>query len=123
VSAAASSSADAASAARINHPAARALIERHRLRWWEALPWIAAIGGYFAFPGYLGFGTELLVAILFALSLDLALGYAGIITLGHAAFFGAGAYTVSCSPPWRRPLSASSPDLCCCAPAASRCSC
>jgi branched-chain amino acid transport system permease protein len=70
------------------------LIERHRLRWWEALPWIAAIGGYFVFPGYLGFGTELLVAILFALSLDLALGYAGIITLGHAAFFGAGAYTV-----------------------------
>jgi branched-chain amino acid transport system permease protein len=32
--------------------------------------------------------------ILFALSLDLALGYAGIVTLGHAAFFGAGAYTV-----------------------------
>ncbi|HUZ34295.1 MAG TPA: branched-chain amino acid ABC transporter permease [Xanthobacteraceae bacterium] len=92
---ASASSADSASfAARINHPAARALIERHRLRWWEALPWIAAIGGYFVFPGYLGFGTELLVAILFALSLDLALGYAGIITLGHAAFFGAGAYTV-----------------------------
>jgi branched-chain amino acid transport system permease protein len=85
---------EAASVARINHPAARALTERHRLRWWETLPWIAAIGGYFAFPGYLGFGTELLVAILFALSLDLALGYAGIITLGHAAFFGAGAYTV-----------------------------
>ena len=37
---------------------------------------------------------DLLVTILFALSLDLALGYAGIITLGHAAFFGAGAYTV-----------------------------
>jgi branched-chain amino acid transport system permease protein len=94
VSASASSADRASFAARINHPAARALIERHRLRWWEALPWIAAIGGYFLFPGYLGFGTELLVAVLFALSLDLALGYAGIITLGHAAFFGAGAYTV-----------------------------
>ena len=70
------------------------LIERHRLRIWEPLPWLLAIAGYFAFPNYLGFGTELLVAILFALSLDLALGYAGIITLGHAAFFGAGAYTV-----------------------------
>ena len=46
------------------------------------------------FPNYLGFGTELLIAVLFALSLDLALGYAGIVTLGHAAFFGAGAYTV-----------------------------
>ena len=76
------------------HPAARALIERHRLRLWEPLPWILAIACYFAFPNYLGFGAELLVAILFALSLDLALGYAGIITLGHAAFFGAGAYTV-----------------------------
>src|SRR6185369_11842381 len=30
---------------------------------------------------------------LFALSLDLVLGYAGILTLGHAAFFGLGAYT------------------------------
>jgi branched-chain amino acid transport system permease protein len=76
------------------HPAALALIRRHRLRIWEPLPWLLAIACYFAFPNYLGFGTELLVAILFALSLDLALGYAGIITLGHAAFFGAGAYTV-----------------------------
>jgi branched-chain amino acid transport system permease protein len=76
------------------HPAALALIDRHRLRIWEPLPWLLAIACYFAFPNYLGFGTELLVAILFALSLDLALGYAGIITLGHAAFFGAGAYTV-----------------------------
>jgi branched-chain amino acid transport system permease protein len=83
----------AAVAARI-HPAARALIGRHRFQWWEVLPWLAATGYYFAFPNYLGFGTELLIAILFALSLDLALGYAGIITLGHAAFFGGGAYTV-----------------------------
>jgi branched-chain amino acid transport system permease protein len=80
--------------ARAQSPAAQALIERHRLRIWEPLPWILAIAVYVAFPNYLGFGTELLVAILFALSLDLALGYAGIITLGHAAFFGAGAYTV-----------------------------
>ena len=72
---------------------ARFLTTRHRLRWWEALPWLLAIAYYFAFPDYLGFGAELLSAILFALSLDLALGYAGIISLGHAAFFGVGAYT------------------------------
>jgi branched-chain amino acid transport system permease protein len=77
-----------------SHPAARALISRHRLRWWEPLPWLLALAFYFVFPRYLGFGTELLITILFAISLDLALGYAGIITLGHAAFFGAGAYTV-----------------------------
>jgi branched-chain amino acid transport system permease protein len=76
------------------HPAALELAGRHRLRLWEPLPWLIALAGYFAFPNHLGFGTELLVTILFALSLDLALGYAGIITLGHAAFFGAGAYTV-----------------------------
>ena len=84
----------AAAAAWLDHPAARELARRHRLRWWEALPWIAAAVVYFAFPHYLGFGTELVISILFALSLDLALGYAGIITLGHAAFFGTGAYAV-----------------------------
>ena len=83
-----------APSAAIDHPGARALVTRHRLRWWEALPWLAALAFYFAYPDYLGFGAELLTTILFALSLDLALGYAGIITLGHAAFFGAGAYTV-----------------------------
>ena len=36
----------------------------------------------------------MLITVLFAISLDLALGYAGIVTLGHAAFFGAGAYAV-----------------------------
>jgi branched-chain amino acid transport system permease protein len=76
------------------HPAARALIGRHHLRWWEPIPWLLAVAYFFLYPAYLGFGTELLIAILFALSLDMALGYAGILTLGHAAFFGAGAYTV-----------------------------
>jgi branched-chain amino acid transport system permease protein len=77
-----------------DHPAARALARRHRVRGWEPIPWLAALGFYVAFPKHLGFGTEVLVTILFALSLDLVLGYAGIVTLGHAAFFGAGAYTV-----------------------------
>jgi branched-chain amino acid transport system permease protein len=84
------------------------LAERHRLRWWEALPWLAAIAAFFAFPNHLAFGTQLLVLILFALSLDLVLGYAGIITLGHAAFFGAGAYTVGMLAQhagWTEPLS------------------
>ncbi len=84
------------SAAAPNHDnlGARALTERHKLRWWEPLPWLLALAFYFAFPRHLGFGTELLITVLFAISLDLALGYAGIVTLGHAAFFGAGAYTV-----------------------------
>jgi branched-chain amino acid transport system permease protein len=77
-----------------DHAAALALARRHRLRVWELIPWVLAIALYFAFPKHLGFGTELLVTILFAVSLDLILGYAGVVTLGHAAFFGTGAYTV-----------------------------
>ena len=88
--------------------AATELARRHRLRWWEALPWIASIACFFAFPNYLAFGTQVLITILFALSLDLVLGYAGIVTLGHAAFFGAGAYTVGMMAMhwgWNEPIS------------------
>jgi len=66
---------------------------RHRYRVLEALPWLAAIAAYVAFPSYLALGAQILAMILFALSADLVLGYAGIVTLGHAAFFGTGAYT------------------------------
>ena len=60
--------------------------------WMEWLPWVAALAAFFLMPEYLSLGTRILIFILFALSLDLILGYAGIITLGHAAFFGLGAY-------------------------------
>jgi branched-chain amino acid transport system permease protein len=66
---------------------------RHRFRLVEALPWIAAVTAYFVFPNYLALGAQILAIVIFALSLDLVLGYAGIVTLGHAAFFGTGAYT------------------------------
>jgi branched-chain amino acid transport system permease protein len=77
--------------------AARAAVDafagRHRYRLLEALPWVAAIAAYAVFPSYLPLGAQILAMILFALSADLVLGYAGIVTLGHAAFFGTGAYT------------------------------
>jgi len=63
-----------------------------RLRWTEWLPWVAALAVFFLLPDYLSLGARVLTYILFALSLDLILGYVGIITLGHAAFFGLGAY-------------------------------
>ena len=63
-----------------------------RIRWIEWLPWIVAIGAFFALPEYLSLGARILIYILYALSLDLILGYAGIITLGHSAYFGLGAY-------------------------------
>src|SRR5436305_207810 len=55
--------------------------------------WLMPIAAFFAFPNYLTLGSQILIAGLFALSLDLILGYARIISLGHAAFFGLGAYT------------------------------
>jgi branched-chain amino acid transport system permease protein len=64
----------------------------HRLRAIELLPWALALAAYFFLAGYLPLGSQILIMILFALSLDLVLGYAGIVTLGHAAFFGIGAY-------------------------------
>jgi branched-chain amino acid transport system permease protein len=64
-----------------------------RIKWPEWLPWIAALAFFFTMPEYLALGSRILIYILFALSLDLILGYAGIITLGHSAFFGLGAYT------------------------------
>src|SRR5262249_43562746 len=63
------------------------------IRWTEWLPWIAAVAVFFLLPEYLLFGARILTYILFALSLDLILGYAGIVTLGHSPFFGLGAYT------------------------------
>ena len=72
--------------------AVEAFARRHHYRPHEALPWLAAVAAYFAFPDYLALGAQILATILFALSADLVLGYAGIVTLGHAAFFGTGAY-------------------------------
>jgi branched-chain amino acid transport system permease protein len=45
------------------------------------------------FPDYLSLASQIAITALFALSLDLILGYAGVVSLGHAAFFGIGAYT------------------------------
>lgn len=59
---------------------------------WHLLPWALALAVFFFMPQYLPLGTTVLVMVLLTLSLDLALGYAGIVTLGHAAFFGFGAY-------------------------------
>ena len=84
-----------------------AFARRHRLRPVEALPWLVTIAAYFVFPDYLALGAQILATILFALSLDLVLGYAGIITLGHAAFFGTGAYTagILAAHSWGEPIS------------------
>ncbi len=73
----------------------RDAFSRHPLSWLDALPWVAAFALYFAFPTYLALGTQVMMQIIFALALDLALGFGGVASLGHAAFFGIGAYTAA----------------------------
>jgi branched-chain amino acid transport system permease protein len=64
-------------------------------RWtrWDTALWLAPVVAYFVFPSNVLLGREVIITALFALSLDIVLGYAGIVSLGHAAFFGLGAYT------------------------------
>lgn len=58
----------------------------------EAAFWLALASSYFLLPDHLTLLSQVLIFGLFAVSLDMALGYAGILTVGHAAFFGCGAY-------------------------------
>jgi branched-chain amino acid transport system permease protein len=69
--------------------------------------WLIPIVAFFLFPKYLTLGSQIMIAALFALSLDLILGYARIISLGQAAFFGVGAYTAGLLAKygWSEPIS------------------
>jgi branched-chain amino acid transport system permease protein len=59
----------------------------------EVAFWLVPVLAYFLFPENLVLLSQIAITGLFCLSLDLILGYAGIVSLGHAAFFGVGAYT------------------------------
>jgi branched-chain amino acid transport system permease protein len=63
-----------------------------RLRAAELSFWLALGASFFLLPDKLTLMSQIMIFGLFAVSLDMALGYAGIITVGHAAFFGSGAY-------------------------------
>ena len=73
----------------------------------EYVFWVAALLPYWLFPDYLVLASQIAITALFALSLDLILGYAGIVSLGHAAFFGVGAYTAGliAKAGWGEPIS------------------
>jgi branched-chain amino acid transport system permease protein len=71
------------------------LATRARWGWMEYAFWLAALASVFLLPGRHLILTEIAWLGLFALSLDLILGYAGIISLGHAAFFGFGSYAAA----------------------------
>jgi len=73
----------------------------------EIVFWLATLVPYVLFPDYLSLASQIAITALFALSLDLILGYAGIVSLGHAAFFGVGDYTagIIAKYGWGEPLS------------------
>src|SRR6202166_3616242 len=54
--------------------------------------WLATLLPFVLFPNYLSLASQIAITALFALSLDIILGYAGVVSLGHAVFFGIGAY-------------------------------
>lgn len=71
------------------------LLAVHGVRGWEALFWLGALAVAFVFAGQLAFATSVLIAMLFALSLNVILGYGGVLTLGHGLHFGVGAYAAA----------------------------
>jgi branched-chain amino acid transport system permease protein len=77
---------------------------------WQALEsvfWLAALLPFVVTPAYLSLASQIAITGLFALSLDLLVGYAGLVSLGHAAFFGLGAYGAGLLAKhyWTEPLS------------------
>lgn len=72
-----------------------ALLRQARWRAWEPVLWLLAFAAPLVIPRHAALINEIAITALFALSLDLVLGYTGIVSLGHAAFFGLGAYTAA----------------------------
>lgn len=71
------------------------LLRASRMKPWEPVLWLLAFAAPVLFPTHAAIVNEVAYIALFAVSLDLVLGYSGIVSLGHAAFFGLGAYTAA----------------------------
>jgi branched-chain amino acid transport system permease protein len=75
--------------------ARRSLLHAARWRAWEPVLWLLAFAAPYLLPRHAALINEIAITALFAVSLDLLLGVTGIVSLGHAAFFGLGAYTAA----------------------------
>jgi branched-chain amino acid transport system permease protein len=81
----------------MNEPSTYQSALLHKARWrpLEFVAWAVAFALPFLMPSHSLLVNEIAIVALFAMSLDLILGYTGIVSLGHAAFFGFGAYTAA----------------------------
>src|SRR5947209_20555369 len=68
------------------------MARKHGFRAAELLLPLALVAVPALGPDYYALGTQAAIVALFVLSLDLLVGYGGIVTLGHGLFFGVGAY-------------------------------
>ena len=75
--------------------AQHSLLDAGRWRAWEPLVWLALFASPLVFAKHAAIVNEIAIVALFAVSLDLVLGYTGIVSLGHAAYFGFGAYAAA----------------------------
>lgn len=73
----------------------RSLLDRSRTKAWEPVVWLLAFLAPAVMPGHALIVNEIAIVALFAVSLDLLLGFTGIVSLGHAAFLGFGAYAAA----------------------------
>jgi branched-chain amino acid transport system permease protein len=69
------------------------LAAKQRWRPIETVFWLATLLPFVLAPTYLTLASQIAITAIVAVSLDLILGYAGLVSLGHAAYFGMGAYT------------------------------
>ena len=84
------------------------ILRRHEWHWAE-FAWLGlAIACFLVFPEYLSLGTSVLVMVLLVLSYDLLLGFSGVLTFGHAVYFGTGAFVTGwlALAGWTEPISA-----------------
>jgi branched-chain amino acid transport system permease protein len=80
--------------------AQQSVLSASRMKVWEPIFWLLALASPWIAQQHALIINEIAIVALFAVSLDLVLGYTGIVSLGHAAFLGFGAYSAALFAKW-----------------------
>lgn len=79
----------------MNSTAGSVALGRYKLRIADILWILICLAAFFLFPNHLSFGSIIIVAVIFAISVDIVIGFPRIISLGQALYFGIGAYAAA----------------------------